>query len=460
MPKKAVVVVKPAKRKPAVRRVAVKVAPARTLKAAAPRMKAARNNSAKTYGFRSSSAGSAIGTALGGMFGGPGGAAVGSAVGGIGGTILSKIFGGGDYGVSNAPALKENNIVLANSAQAPQFGTGKVAVNLKHREFLTDVISSHTANTFKIDSYSINPGLAATFPWLSRVVAGNFQQYRINGMAFSFRSMSGDALNSVNTALGQVIMASDYDSADSAFTSKQQMENTEYGVSCKPSTNMIHGIECARSQTSVSELYIRAFANAAGTDVRLYDMATFYIASNGCQGTDVNLGELWVEYDIDVFKSVDFPPGYTNPYAQYLTTAGNTPTAPLGTGPVVRYTNSDNIGLTFTANKIMFPLSIQDKSVWAINILNQQSGAAAAWVPPVVTVGNGMATGGGTVNIPVNAATLQDWGATYYIKYTAGTASATALPYINIANYTWAAVAAISFGDVYVTQVSGLFGGF
>nr|QKV51268.1 putative capsid protein [Crucivirus sp.] len=300
-----------------------------------PSMRAAKPRSQAGNAFRS--AGSAGGTLLGTALGGPAGGALGGMLGRGAGAMLSKIFGHGDYQVSNIGQIKENSLVLSNAANIPQFGTGRVAVNFKHREFLGDVISSNTAGAFKIDSYPLNPGLVGTFPWLSQVVGDSFQQHRINGMTFEYRPMSGDALNSTNTALGSVIMATDYDSPDAIFATKQQMENTEYGVSCKPSVGMMHAIECARGQTPVNELYIRAFANPSNTDLRLYDLGRFSIATTGCQAAHVNLGELWVTYDIDAFKAIQQPPGYIAPVSVYSLVAvdathslGLTPSTNLG----------------------------------------------------------------------------------------------------------------------------------
>lgn len=320
------------------RRVAVrKAAPMRKVY-----VKKAPTRNSKSSGL-GGSLGSAIGTALGAALGGPAGAGVGGMIGNAGGSFISKMLGHGDYAVTNASQLKENNLVLANAAQMPQFGTGKVACKFVNREFLGDVYSSSTPGAFKINDYPINPGLNSTFPWLSGVVGAKFQQYRINGMSFEYRSMSGDALNSTNTALGSVIMSTDYDSADATFASKQEMENTEYGVSCKPSVNMMHGIECARFQTPVSELYIRAYDVPANKDIRLYDMGRFSIATVGCQAANVNLGELWVSYDIDCFKAIEQPPNYLTPFAQYTLNNVDS-THSLGTSQTEV---KDQIGLTF-----------------------------------------------------------------------------------------------------------------
>ena len=146
------------------------------------------------------SAGSGVGAAIGTALGGPAGGALGGLLGRGAGAVLSKIMGHGDYAVSNAPAVTANSL-LVNASNIPQFGTGKVAVNFKHREFIGDVFSSSTPGAFTINSYPINPGIQTSFPWLAGVVCANFQQYRINGMTYEYRSMSSDALNSTNTAL-------------------------------------------------------------------------------------------------------------------------------------------------------------------------------------------------------------------------------------------------------------------
>nr|QKV51316.1 putative capsid protein [Crucivirus sp.] len=287
---------------------------------------------------------------------------------------LPSIMGSGDY-ITSADPVKYNTVL--NAGQIPQFSGGKNVTTIRHREYLGDIISSSSANTFQVQTFNINPGLSATFPWLSGVCGATYQQHRINGMVFEFRSTSADALNSVNTALGSVVMATDYDSADAAFTSKAQMENTEFGVSCKPSQSMIHAIECARNQTTVSEQYIRAFAVPTGADIRLYDLGKFYIATNGFQGTSVNCGELWVSYDVTLFKAIQQPPGFLTPCAHFALAPASLATAPFTVSTTVG-TNFDNIGLVFAANGLSFtmPLSIPIKSRWLI--IQREAGTAAA----------------------------------------------------------------------------------
>lgn len=388
--------------------------------------------------------GAALGRAAGGAAFGPLGAAAGGKIGSYA-HYIGKIFGSGDY-VTASAGVKSNNLINS-SAQAPQF-TGSNTVRIRHREYLGDIITSSVAGAFSIQQFPINPGVAASFPWLSQVCGSTFQQYRLNGLVFEFRSMSGDALTSTNTALGSVIMATDYDSKDSAFTTKQQMENTMFGVSCKPSSCMIHAIECARNQTSVSELYVRAFAVPTGADVRLYDMGNFYIATQGMQGASVNIGELWMSYDITFLKEIEQVPGFLMPLANYSPVSASG-TAPLGTSIAISSLGVDSIGLTFTENRILFPVTTVVGSVfqWTYTITT----ASSALTLPAVTYNNGF-TDLATYKAPNAGATVTNGVISGLCRLTtAGTPAA--LPYINLADYT---TGAISYCQLNVYQVSGV----
>lgn len=366
-------------------------------------------------------AGREIGGVLGGHF--LGNSKIGSKLGSYL-HYIGKIFGSGDY-VTSAQNVKQNTLI--SDKQIPSFSHGDNSVRIRHREFLADIFSSATPNTFNIQQFPINPGLYKTFPWLSDVCGATFQQYRINGMVFEFRSMSSDALNSTNTALGSVIMATDYDSKDLPFTSKQQMENTEFGVSCKPSSCMIHGIECARNQTAVSELYVRAFDIPFGADPRLYDMGNFYIATTGMQGSNVNLGELWVSYDITLLKTIEQVPNYITPVAEYSLYIPNvSSTSALGlsglpTNPPVKII--DQIGLKFVRDSgsdlIYLPYNLQKGTVLEFYYCILGNSTASV-TPQVVSVSGGLSAVGSYLAIPtvyVGAMTTQIKGVTTVLKY-------------------------------------------
>jgi len=242
-----------------------------------------------------SQGGQAVGTAIGGSLGGAPGAAIGNFLGGKLGHLVEKVTGFGEYQVSQ-------NSILKGGMTPPQIvnsvDTGSVIV--RHREYLGDVKASVA---FDVQSYIINPGLSATFPWLSSL-ANSFEQYRLRGMLFEFNSTSSDSIlsASTSTALGTVIMQTDYDIADDPPANKREMLNHEFSSSAKPSVSFIHPIECKKSLSFQNILFTRAASVANGFDQRLYDFARFNIAVEGCQAATGSLGELWVTYEMELFK--------------------------------------------------------------------------------------------------------------------------------------------------------------
>jgi len=182
---------------------------------------------------------------------------------------------------------------------------GDLGVRIRHREYIGDVLSSTPAGSFGVSSFLINPTNSDLFPWLSQL-AKNFQEYKMEGLFMEFRTTSADALTGTNTALGTVMMATNYNSAASNFQSKREMENSQFGQSCKPSQSLRHFVECAPARTAISDTkYCRQGVIPASADPRLYDLGKFQIATVGVQAAAVNLGELWVSYQVTLMKPID-----------------------------------------------------------------------------------------------------------------------------------------------------------
>jgi hypothetical protein len=207
----------------------------------------------------------------------------------------------GDY------TVKSNSIIHNTSPAA--FATKGRGVIIRHREYVQDIITSSSAGVFSINTFGINPIIGTTFPWLA-YIAQNFEKYCIRGMTFRFVSTSGDALNSVNTALGTVIMSTQYSSYAIPFSTKQQMENHEFSSSGKSSCDMLHAIECQRDESPLVVLYTGSGdETSVSADVRLTNFAKFSIATVGFQGTSVNIGELHIDYDIELLVPLLQPSG-------------------------------------------------------------------------------------------------------------------------------------------------------
>lgn len=235
---------------------------------------------------------------IGGTIAGPAGRSMGSAL----NRALYALTGFGDYQV-------QSNALLETNGPPAVINRGNKEFVVRHREFITDISSlagaANTPSGFGIQSFPINPGDAVTFPWLS-TIADKFEQYRIEGMVFEYKSMYSDSVVTNQGALGSIILATEYNAGAPAFSSKQAMENYQFAQSAKPSCSILHPIECARSQNVLSELYTRPGTVPAGEDVKTYDFGDFQIASVGvplgAAGAAVNMGELWVSYQIALIK--------------------------------------------------------------------------------------------------------------------------------------------------------------
>jgi len=228
---------------------------------------------------------------------------IGAALGRVAGALYSQIRGKGDYVVSNSLV----------GATVPSFGAS--AVTIRQREFLGFVEAS---TSFSISKYALNPGQSATFPWVSGM-AGLYEEYRFGGLIFEFKTTSATAIGSTNTALGSVIMATDYDPANPPFADSRAMKVTLFANSAVPCVSSMHAIECSRS-SGQNVSYVRTGPPLEGTDIRLYDWGNFYIATEGMQEA-CTIGELWVSYDIHFSKPVLQSGGGSIP-TQIFTLAG------------------------------------------------------------------------------------------------------------------------------------------
>lgn len=238
-------------------------------------------------------AGTGLGGAAGSLFG-PAGTAVGSFLGGKLGHMIGNITGFGDYQLNS-------NTIMTGGMSPPQVVNtiNKGGIVIRHREYLTDI---NATVAFTSTTISLNPGLTASFPWLSQI-APAYEEYRWRGLLFEFKSLSSDAVlsSATSSALGSVMMSTQYNALLPPFVDKRTMDNYEFANSSKPSCTFIHPVECKASQTPLTMFYVRNGAITSG-DLRLYDLGNFQIATQGMQAASGVAGELWATYEIEFFK--------------------------------------------------------------------------------------------------------------------------------------------------------------
>ena len=205
------------------------------------------------------------------------------------GTSFSNVTGLGAYSHNlNSLVQAVPEIVNAKSKEG--------ATIVRHKEYLCD-ISGSTGFAIK-KTIELNPGLVASFPWASQI-ANAYEEWELLGCLVEFVTTSGNATGA-NTSLGEVMISSEYNSYNPLFTSKQQMLNQVFAVSGVPSINLIHAIECSPKQNQVARFYVRDGTSSA--PVVLTDLCRTSIATQGQQQAGNILGELWITYEVALYK--------------------------------------------------------------------------------------------------------------------------------------------------------------
>jgi len=176
------------------------------------------------------------------------------------------------------------------ASSAPMIQASRDSARIVHRELIASVVGSGAFTVQK--SFSLNPGLAATFPWLS-TQAQSWEAYRFNKLKFCAYTRTGSATP------GSLMLVPDYDAADAApatETIASSYEDVEEDVPWKD-------IECTLRPGSMHALgprkFIRLGALPANQDVKTYDAGTLFVCT--VDGSAVNWSKLWVEYDVTLF---------------------------------------------------------------------------------------------------------------------------------------------------------------
>jgi len=224
--------------------------------------------------------------------------------------VVGAISGQGMYsgsGLYTGQGEYVGNDMIATGNTIPDFNPRadeSGAVVLSKKEYLGSLYAPATGNAFSIQSFSLNPGLEKTFPWLSQI-AQNYDEYTLRQCIVTFRSTTTDIGSTSNGQCGTVIMATNYNTASAPFSDKAVMMQYIGAMSSKTTESMIHGIECDPSKLSNSEgKYVRSNPVVAGQDLKTYDHALFQIAVADSPAGFANqsLGEIWISYTVELRK--------------------------------------------------------------------------------------------------------------------------------------------------------------
>lgn len=185
------------------------------------------------------------------------------------------------------------------------FGDTGTRRRIVHRELVASVNGSVT---FVAVQYSLNPGIAKTFPWLSTQAVG-WEQYCFHKLAFDY------VTRTATSTTGSVILSPEYDPSDGAPASEGAASNAMDAIedACWKT------IHCELTPTAMFPLgprkYVRTM-NQAG-DVRTFDAGSMFVCTNEEPNTN-GIGKLWVSYDVELFVPQTAPSTFGATQTTYL----------------------------------------------------------------------------------------------------------------------------------------------
>jgi len=203
---------------------------------------------------------------------------------GAGGRGQGAVRGAGNLMLTGKP--------FGMGAQNRSVGQRRIK-RVQNDEFIATVISAATGANFGNQAFAINPGHAATFPWLSGE-ATQWEKYRFEYLEFYYEHDVSSFATAGTT--GKVVMSLDYDAADAPPTTKQQMLDTEPHADGMPNEDFGLIANPADLSGNTDLHYVRLAGLPGGADIRLYDVANFNIATQGIASNATELGELHVRY--------------------------------------------------------------------------------------------------------------------------------------------------------------------
>jgi len=241
-----------------------------------------------------------IGTMLGGLAGSALGAPkLGAMLGNAAESLISHIFGSGDY--VEVPFDVNNNTITGDvnliTQQTPTFSGGGLSTRIVNKEFIASI---GMTDSFVTQSEYILPGNPFFFPWLSGF-ANQFSKYKFRGLVFEFRSTAANAISGTNAGMGQIFLCTLYDPIQLVPTNLAQLLNFYFATSCKPSESMIHPVECDPTSIPINPLWTANYDSGFTVDFHNYVMATLVFGAQG-PVTYGGAGQLWVSYDIELFE--------------------------------------------------------------------------------------------------------------------------------------------------------------
>lgn len=177
---------------------------------------------------------------------------------------------------------------LNGRSRVPTMRSSGRNMTVNHTERFASVTTTTTA--FEIRSFSLNPGLAAIFPWMSDV-ANRYEKYKFRSVRFRYVPQSA-------ALAGTVSLAFDFDPNDDAPTSMEEANTYHDYVTTSIWTGAELSIDLANGDR-LPQKDTRPGLPGADIDLNVYDVGRLHVMTFGAAASVV--GYLEVSYVVDLF---------------------------------------------------------------------------------------------------------------------------------------------------------------
>jgi len=168
----------------------------------------------------------------------------------------------------------------------------QVTTRIRGTDMVTDIAAT---STFGVTSFRVNPGNSLLFPRLS-APSKIFEKYDVRSLTFKVRPTSAA------TRSGAVVLLFETDTYDSIPTTKEEMLNHQNSCRGLPWDAFDLRVS-ARDLHPRPQMFIRPEEVAPSDyDARLDDLGELHIGAYVDSETPIVIGELWVEYDIELIS--------------------------------------------------------------------------------------------------------------------------------------------------------------
>jgi len=195
--------------------------------------------------------------------------------------------GGAAAGAGEQAFVAAAYATAQRTGQAQIFRNGVDSCRIIHRELVASITGSAAFTVAQ--ALALNPGLAASFPWLSNEAAG-WEKYKFNSLKFDYFTRTG------SNVPGSMMLAPDYDASDAQPLSEVAASAYEDCEEDAPWKDICCHLKASELMGDMKERFVRSGALAANQDIKTYDCGTLFACT--VDGTAVNWGKLWVEYDV------------------------------------------------------------------------------------------------------------------------------------------------------------------